>query len=158
MPGQPVPPAGGFRPAPKWARKRFVLPALGVAFLLGGVITSAGDTTTQADAKPAAAGPGSSPRPTVTVTEAATSSAEPAPTVTRTVKATTTVRATVTAAAQGGGAAAGDDSSDGGSGGGSVYYANCSEARAAGAAPVHRGEPGYASHLDRDGDGIGCDT
>jgi hypothetical protein len=36
-------------------------------------------------------------------------------------------------------------------------YRNCTEARAAGAAPVHRGEPGYGSHLDRDGDGIGCE-
>jgi hypothetical protein len=41
--------------------------------------------------------------------------------------------------------------------GGRVYYANCSAARAAGAAPVHRGEPGYASHLDRDEDGVGCE-
>jgi hypothetical protein len=41
--------------------------------------------------------------------------------------------------------------------GGSVSYANCSEARAAGAAPVHRGDPGYASHLDRDNDGVGCE-
>lgn len=40
----------------------------------------------------------------------------------------------------------------------SVSYANCTEARAAGAAPISRGEPGYASHLDRDGDGIGCDS
>ncbi|OAH53853.1 hypothetical protein AWH48_11315 [Domibacillus aminovorans] len=39
----------------------------------------------------------------------------------------------------------------------SVYYDNCSDARAAGAAPVYQGEPGYGSHLDRDGDGIGCD-
>lgn len=39
----------------------------------------------------------------------------------------------------------------------SVYYKNCAAARAAGAAPVHRGEPGYATHLDRDGDGVGCD-
>lgn len=38
-----------------------------------------------------------------------------------------------------------------------VYYRNCSDARAAGAAPVRRGDPGYASHLDRDGDGIGCE-
>jgi hypothetical protein len=36
-------------------------------------------------------------------------------------------------------------------------YANCSEARAAGAAPVHRGDPGYGPHLDRDNDGIGCE-
>ncbi len=36
-------------------------------------------------------------------------------------------------------------------------YANCTEARAAGAAPVRRGDPGYGPHLDRDGDGIGCE-
>ncbi len=36
-------------------------------------------------------------------------------------------------------------------------FANCSEARAAGAAPVRRGDPGYASHLDRDNDGVGCE-
>ncbi|MBC2878604.1 MULTISPECIES: excalibur calcium-binding domain-containing protein [Streptomyces] len=41
--------------------------------------------------------------------------------------------------------------------GGATYYRNCAAARAAGAAPVHRGEPGYGSHLDRDGDGIGCE-
>jgi micrococcal nuclease len=39
----------------------------------------------------------------------------------------------------------------------SVYYKNCSAAKAAGAAPVHKGEPGYGKHLDRDGDGIGCE-
>jgi hypothetical protein len=39
----------------------------------------------------------------------------------------------------------------------SVYYANCDAARAAGAAPVRVGDPGYASHLDRDGDGVGCE-
>ena len=38
-----------------------------------------------------------------------------------------------------------------------VYYANCTAARAAGAAPIMRGEPGYASKLDRDNDGIGCE-
>ena len=36
-------------------------------------------------------------------------------------------------------------------------YRNCTESRAAGAAPVHRGEPGYGPHLDRDNDGIGCE-
>lgn len=39
----------------------------------------------------------------------------------------------------------------------SVYYKNCTAARAAGAAPVYRGDPGYAKHLDRDGDGVGCE-
>ncbi|WP_066913184.1 excalibur calcium-binding domain-containing protein [Millisia brevis] len=38
-----------------------------------------------------------------------------------------------------------------------AYYKNCAAARAAGAAPVHVGEPGYGTHLDRDGDGIGCE-
>ena len=38
-----------------------------------------------------------------------------------------------------------------------VYYENCAAARAAGAAPVYRGEPGYARHLDRDDDGVGCE-
>ncbi|WRS31095.1 excalibur calcium-binding domain-containing protein [Actinomycetaceae bacterium MB13-C1-2] len=38
-----------------------------------------------------------------------------------------------------------------------VYYKNCSAARAAGAAPVYAGSPGYGTHLDRDGDGIGCE-
>ena len=36
-------------------------------------------------------------------------------------------------------------------------FRNCSEARAAGAAPVRRGDPGYSKKLDRDGDGIGCE-
>lgn len=36
-------------------------------------------------------------------------------------------------------------------------YANCSAARAAGAAPVRRGDPGYGRHLDRDGDGVACE-
>lgn len=36
-------------------------------------------------------------------------------------------------------------------------FANCREARAAGAAPVRRGDPGYGAHLDRDGDGVGCE-
>ena len=36
-------------------------------------------------------------------------------------------------------------------------FANCSQARAAGAAPVREGDPGYGRHLDRDGDGVGCE-
>jgi hypothetical protein len=36
-------------------------------------------------------------------------------------------------------------------------YRNCSAARAAGAAPVRVGEAGYGRHLDRDGDGVGCE-
>ncbi len=41
--------------------------------------------------------------------------------------------------------------------GGSVPYPNCTAARAAGAAPVRAGQAGYGRHLDRDGDGVGCE-
>lgn len=40
---------------------------------------------------------------------------------------------------------------------GSVYYANCTAARNAGAAPIYAGQPGYRSALDRDGDGVACE-
>lgn len=43
-------------------------------------------------------------------------------------------------------------------GGESVYYDNCDAVRAAGADPIRRGDPGYDSHLDRDGDGVGCEN
>lgn len=38
-----------------------------------------------------------------------------------------------------------------------VRYANCAEAREAGAAPLQRGDPGYSTKLDRDGDGTACE-
>lgn len=40
---------------------------------------------------------------------------------------------------------------------GESVFRNCSQVRAAGAAPVRRGDPGHGSHLDRDNDGIGCE-
>lgn len=40
----------------------------------------------------------------------------------------------------------------------SVYFENCSAAKAAGAAPVRTGDPGYSRDLDRDGDGVGCES
>lgn len=39
----------------------------------------------------------------------------------------------------------------------SEFYDNCAAAQAAGAAPVYAGDPGYGPHLDRDGDGVGCE-
>lgn len=42
--------------------------------------------------------------------------------------------------------------------GGSVYYANCDAARAAGAAPILAGEPGYRPALDRNKDGVACEN
>jgi endonuclease YncB( thermonuclease family) len=38
-----------------------------------------------------------------------------------------------------------------------VYYRGCNEARAAGAAPLYRGQPGYRPEMDGDGDGIACE-
>lgn len=38
-----------------------------------------------------------------------------------------------------------------------TYFRNCTEVRAAGAAPLRAGDPGYARHLDRDGDGVACE-
>lgn len=40
----------------------------------------------------------------------------------------------------------------------SVYYKNCSAAKAAHAAPLYAGQPGYRSELDRDHDGVACET
>jgi hypothetical protein len=41
--------------------------------------------------------------------------------------------------------------------GAEVSYANCAEVRAAGADPVHAGEPGYSPSMDGDGDGVACE-
>nr|WP_251858470.1 DUF1524 domain-containing protein [Herbiconiux sp. L3-i23] len=38
-----------------------------------------------------------------------------------------------------------------------AFYANCDAVRAAGAAPIYAGQPGYSRKLDRDGDGVGCE-
>lgn len=141
------------RPAPKWARKRYVLPAIGVALFMGvGIGAAGGDTTgeaksgaTSAVTATATATKTATATETATETETKTADAKPAPTVT--VRSTKTVKSTRTVTRP---------PADGG--GGSVYYENCAEARAAGAAPVYSGEPGYGRHLDRDGDGIGCDT
>jgi hypothetical protein len=37
-------------------------------------------------------------------------------------------------------------------------YGSCAEARAAGAAPLYAGQPGYSRKLDRDGDGVACES
>lgn len=38
-----------------------------------------------------------------------------------------------------------------------VAFTSCAAARAAGAAPLHRGDPGYSTDLDGDGDGTACE-
>ncbi|MGW6466447.1 excalibur calcium-binding domain-containing protein [Streptomyces rubiginosohelvolus] len=152
----PQPPSTG---GPRWARKRVVLPAAGVLLLLGVGIGATGEQPQEVRTVAAKAKPG----PTVTVTETAkvivTATPEPAPTVTKVKK----VRVTVTAAPPEPKPAkkpvARDDSSgsSGGSGGTSAYYKNCDAVRAAGASPIRSGQPGYGPHLDRDGDGVGCE-
>ncbi|MGW7683098.1 excalibur calcium-binding domain-containing protein [Kribbella sp. NPDC054772] len=37
-----------------------------------------------------------------------------------------------------------------------VVYQNCDQVRAAGKAPLHRGDPGYSPELDHNGDGVAC--
>lgn len=41
--------------------------------------------------------------------------------------------------------------------GGATIYPNCAAARAAGAAPLRRGQAGYRPALDRDSDGVACE-
>ncbi|WP_424765721.1 MBL fold metallo-hydrolase [Paenibacillus sp. sgz302251] len=38
-----------------------------------------------------------------------------------------------------------------------VVYANCTAVREAGKAPIRKGDPGYSTKLDRDGDGVACE-
>ena len=38
-----------------------------------------------------------------------------------------------------------------------AYYANCAAARAAGAAPLRTGQPGYREQMDGDRDGVACE-
>lgn len=44
------------------------------------------------------------------------------------------------------------------SGSNDVYYKNCDAVRAAGKAPLYRGQPGYRPALDRDNDGVACEV
>ncbi len=103
--------------------------------------TAPEDTTTSVDLS------GDEPLPTVPPTEPPTTPPTPPSTTAPTTAAPTSSRAPLTTTPTTEAPAATT----------ARAYANCSEARAAGAAPVRRGEPGYGSHLDRDGDGVGCE-
>lgn len=37
------------------------------------------------------------------------------------------------------------------------HWHGCNDARAAGTAPIYRGEPGYRPEMDGDSDGIACE-
>ncbi|WP_314172839.1 excalibur calcium-binding domain-containing protein [Streptomyces winkii] len=157
-PPQPSPqPRPGPPRRPAWARKRVLLPGLFLTWFFGFALGTAGESGSAAPEERAVASATPRPTATATVTETAAPEAEPAPTVTETEKVKVRTTVTVTAKPHDNGTS-GSGSGSGSGGSGSVHYGNCSEARAAGAAPVHRGEPGYGRHLDRDGDGVGCDV
>nr|DAS95652.1 MAG TPA: Excalibur calcium-binding domain protein [Caudoviricetes sp.] len=44
------------------------------------------------------------------------------------------------------------------SGSSTVRFKSCKEARAAGYSDIKKGEPGYSPNLDRDNDGIACES
>ncbi|MEL4153918.1 excalibur calcium-binding domain-containing protein [Corynebacterium bovis] len=102
---------------------------------------------------------------TVTVTNTVTNTATVTATVTDTVTRTVTVTPEPAPQRLTGGGYTGDDST---SGYGAAepkgltppaagLFDNCSQARAAGAAPIYRGAPNYLPKLDRDNDGIACE-
>lgn len=39
-----------------------------------------------------------------------------------------------------------------------LHFKNCKEARSKGYRNIKKGEPGYARHLDRDRDGVACES
>ncbi|GCD43285.1 excalibur calcium-binding domain-containing protein [Streptomyces paromomycinus] len=146
---------------PPWFRRGRVWGLLAVGFLFGGcagAVAVAGQDTR--DRTPVRAAGQVTPRATVTVTAPPVKAARPAPTVT----VTETARVTVTAAPPPaddpapGGSGGAEDSGSSDAGSADAQYANCAAVRAAGAAPIHAGDPGYGRHLDRDGDGVGCES
>ncbi len=50
-----------------------------------------------------------------------------------------------------------ESASEPGTTGGDVFYQNCDAVRAAGAAPITPGDPGWQGKFDRDNDGVGCE-
>lgn len=83
---------------------------------------------------------------TTSTTEVTTTTTAKPVTTTTTVKpaTTTTQRLTTTTTAASSSSA--------------LVFDNCTEAKAAGYRNMQRGQPGYADHLDRDQDGIACES
>jgi hypothetical protein len=142
-------PGGASRPRMGKVKKGVIYTAAG--FLGLAVISSfsQGQRTTSA----------SSATPIAPVTSVVTSTVTtPGPTTTVTVTAApVTVTVTVPAAPLAAGAAPTGNSAPAAAPDAPASYANCAAVRAAGKAPILRGQPGYGRHLDRDGDGIGCE-
>ncbi|GAA1886319.1 excalibur calcium-binding domain-containing protein [Asanoa iriomotensis] len=116
--------------------------AAGFVALLPGPEQSAGRRTALVEpAGPASAadGPHAAPAPATAVPT--TVRPNPTPTPTSAVAATTAPSKAATQAAPK-----------------PVSYANCAAVRAAGKAPLRRGQPGYRTALDADRDGVACES
>jgi hypothetical protein len=149
---RPNPP--GRTPPNKYLALWIALPIM-AAFLICGAIGAALDKDDQDDAEP-------QPVATVATTTAATteptptstpsSTAPAAPTASATSAPPTPTRTTTTTKKPpaGGGATTTPPTS--------VYYKNCTEVKAAGAAPLYSYEPGYRPALDSDKDGVACES
>jgi len=85
---------------------------------------------------------------------------EPVPTAADAAKRTTAGGATVTVpkAAAAGTAAKAPAAPEAEPASSSVSYQNCTAVKAAGAAPIKAGDPGWDTKFDRDGDGVGCES
>ena len=127
----------GFPEGVAVVKVRMVALAL-AAMSVFGACQQEGEKKSGGTVKPAASSDSTAPT-TATTANPTTTTAKP--TTTTTEKATTTTTRVVTTT----------------TGAASVSYANCDAVRAAGKAPLYRGEPGYSSKLDRDSDGVACE-
>jgi hypothetical protein len=87
-------------------------------------------------------------QPATTTTNSTPATTQPSTTTTRPVTSTTAKPATTTTRPV--------TTTTAGSTG--LSFANCTEAKAAGYHDIARGAPGYSTKLDRDGDGIACES
>jgi hypothetical protein len=155
----PLPPGDGSAGGPAgpgwWGRKSrgvkaaLVAGAIVVTLVVIGTVSGGSSTEPPKRDETPVASTSTTVRVTTTIpptTVAPTTTAAP----TTTVAPTTTAAPPVTAAPQPPPPPATTAPAD-------VYYANCDAVRAAGAAPLHRGEPGYRAGLDRDDDGVACE-
>lgn len=130
-------------------KKRFILPIAFFAVGMLSVFIALPLGKTQADRDRAAA-----LRPTVTTVTVSQPPVTETTTVTRTPSATS--RSSSSSARTSYPQYSSPPRTSGSAQGG-AYYANCTEVWDDDAAPLRRGDPGYRSGLDPDGDGIACE-
>jgi cytoskeletal protein RodZ len=120
-------------------KRRIVLCVITGALVVGAACGGGGSDVQKGveDTSTTAPSTTSTEAPSTTATQAPTTTTRPPTTTTRQAPTTTTTEAP---------AASGP------------VFANCTEAKAAGYQDIHRGEPGYSTKLDRDGDGVACES